>query len=201
MFRTTLGCSSRFTVLGSFLFFRNFFYYSKNFRGLVHCLVIIVRFVVVFLLSATTSISQHVRHRLSTTFFIFFKNFLNFISTLFSGALQVNTGNSLYIQGFCVCRSQRRILIYHTFFIMSTTFSTFFDSFFKHFFNIIFSPLYIPIFNIYFYSISQYIISIIKLYKTRTLSSPYFLTYHSYSRSLYGYTFKTLSNHPCIIQL
>ena len=33
MFRTTLGCSSRFTVLGSFLFFRNFIILNKEFSG------------------------------------------------------------------------------------------------------------------------------------------------------------------------
>ena len=97
-FRTTLGCSSRYYCF-RFVSFSETSYLLKNFRGLVHCLVIIVLCCFFwFVLSATTSISYHFQGSLSTTFFIFS---LNLFSRFFSGALGVNTGNPCRFKVFC----------------------------------------------------------------------------------------------------
>ena len=76
MFRTTLGCSSRFTVLGSFLFFRNFIILNKEFSGFgslfsFHCSFCCCPF---FVISDNFYILSHPLSFVNN-FFIFFKNF------------------------------------------------------------------------------------------------------------------------------
>ena len=107
---------------------------SKNFRGLVYCLVFIVLCFIIFcrfLLSATTSISYHKQLSLSRTFF---EKLFDFFFWFFSGGLWLNTGIPSKIKVFRGRRSQRRVIIYHIPKALSTTFFTLFISRFYYLF-------------------------------------------------------------------
>ena len=102
---------------------------SKNFRGLVYCLVFIVLCFIIFcrfLLSATTSISYHKQLSLSRTFF---EKLFDFFFWFFSGGLWLNTGIPSKIKVFRDRRSQRRVIIYHISSMVVNTFLKFFSSF------------------------------------------------------------------------
>ena len=105
-FRTTLGCSSRYYCF-RFVSFSETSYLLKNFRGLVHCLVIIVLccFLICFI---------------SDNFYIlslsrkFVNNFFHFLKIFFQGfsqELSESTLETLVDSRFLPPFSQRRILI------------------------------------------------------------------------------------------
>ena len=96
-FRTTLGCSSRYYCF-RFVSFSETSYLSKNFRGLVHCLVIIVPVVFLICFISDNFYILSLSKKFVNNFFHFS---LNLFSRFFSGALGVNTGNPCRFKVFC----------------------------------------------------------------------------------------------------
>ena len=96
-FRTTLGCSSRYYCF-RFVSFSETSYLLKNFRGLVHCLVIIVPVVFLICFISDNFYILSLSRKFVNNFFHFS---LNLFSRFFSGALGVNTGNPCRFKVFC----------------------------------------------------------------------------------------------------
>ena len=95
------------TVLGSFLFSETS-YLLKNFRGLVHCLVIIVPVVFLICFISDNFYILSLSRKFVNNFFHFS---LNLFSRFFSGALGVNTGNPCRFKVFAAVFSAANINI------------------------------------------------------------------------------------------
>ena len=118
LFRTTLGCSSRFTVLGSFLFSETSYYY-KEFSGFgslfsYHCSLLFYQRQLLYLITFEEVCQQ------------LFYFFLNLFFKAVSQELLESTLETLVDSRFLPPFPQRRILIYHILFDLSTCFFNFF---------------------------------------------------------------------------
>ena len=110
-FRTTLGCSSRYYCF-RFVSFSETSYLLKNFRGLVHCLVIIVPVVFLICFISDNFYILSLSKKFVNNFFHFS---LNLFSRFFSGALGVNTGNPCRFKVFAAVFSAANINIPYPF--------------------------------------------------------------------------------------